>query len=157
MMDLPNVNWTAVSVAAAAIGLFLNAWSIAQATKTRQLQLFERIFNDIRSLDEKLQSAAASGATVTIIPGWRSVFLQTLEYLAFLVNKRLLKDCRLIDFFSGAVIHWYDSIFVAHASETEKTDPSVYPELKRLHTKLKKSQGSKLSRLRVFVRTWLPW
>lgn len=142
-MDLGNINLAAIPAAAAAIsaiaaaiGLFFNALATRQAKRTRELQIFDRVFGSIAHLEEKLLDAAAAGRGPDAAKAWRSPFLNTLEYLAFLVNHRYLSDKRLAGFFSDAVVHWYRDIFLATATEKERNDPKIYPELKALYGSL---------------------
>lgn len=127
----------AFSAMVAGLGLLVNAKATRQARQTRELQLFEHIFSEIRSLDEKLHAAAFSGATREAIVGWRSHFLNTLEYFSFLANRRHLRDESLVDFFSPALIRWHDEIFLSQATEEEQSDPDIYPEFKRLCQRLR--------------------
>lgn len=126
----------AISAAAAAIGLFYSAKATEQARQTQELQLFEHIFGDIRGLEEKLHTAAASGAGKEFTTGWRSIFLNTLEYLSFLVDSGYLRDQRLVVFFSPAVIRWYQDIFLAQATAEEASNLAIYPELRTLCKRL---------------------
>ncbi len=139
-MELTGLNLAAIAAAvsaiAAACGLFVNAWSLKQAKRTRELQIFDRIFGSIIHLEEKLHDAAASGAGPAVALAWRGTFLNTLEYFAFLVNREYLSDPRLAGFFSDAVEHWYKDVFLKEATRNEQTDPKIYPELKALYGKI---------------------
>lgn len=117
----------ALSATAAAVGLLLNAIATRQAKRTRELQVFDRVFGSIAHLEEKLLDAAAAGDAPNTATAWRSSFLSTLEYFAFLVNHRYLSDIRLAGFFSRAVVDWYRGIFLPGATEDERRDPTIYP------------------------------
>lgn len=127
----------AISAAVAGWGLWMSAKATRQARQTQELQLFEGIFCGIRRLEEELHTAAASGAGREFLKGWRSLFLNTLEYFSFLVNRGHLRDESLTAFFSDAVIRWYQDIFLAQATTEEMSDPGIYPELKSLYKRLK--------------------
>ncbi len=138
LVHLDAVNWTAVSASAAAVGLLLNAWAIRQARRTRELQLFRDVFKDVLQQEKELLSAAQKAMTPSELGVWRTTFYQTLEYFAFLWNRRLLKDRRLTGYFGKAVVHWYEAVFLPYATEEEKTGDAVYPELKKLYKRLRK-------------------
>jgi hypothetical protein len=126
----------AFSATVAGLGLLVNARATRQARQTRELQLFEHIFSDIRTLDEKLHIAARSGTSREDLVGWRSHFLNTLEYLSFLVNRRYLRDKHLVEFFSEALVRWYQDIFLAQATDEERSDLAIYPEFRFLCRRL---------------------
>lgn len=149
-MDFSSINpdrigaiAAAISAVAAAIALVFNAVAVRQANRSRNLDLFDRIFASIAHLEERLQDTVANPATPSgnyVILSWRGLLLNRLEYFAFLVNGRYLEDERLVGFFRETIIRWYEEIFLKLGDKSEKEDPKVYPELKNLYRRLPKEQ-----------------
>lgn len=134
--------WAAmISAAAAAVTVIFTFKAILQATRTQELATVDRVFNSIAELEEKLYDAVASGHGQTVLPTWRGLFLNRLEYFSFLVNQNYLRDPTLASFFAEAVVRWYEDVFEKLADQAEKTDPKIYPELKALYLKLKSKSG----------------
>ena len=131
-------SWAAIiSASAAAITVVFTYRAVLQAIRSQELATVDRLFNSIAQLEEKLYDAIASGEGKTILPSWRGLFLNRLEYLSFLVNHNYLGDEKLVSFFTDAVVRWYEDIFESLAKESEKTDPKTYHELKTLYARLK--------------------
>lgn len=116
---------------AAVIGLFLNWKAIRENRKTRELQIFYTVFKDIKELEEKQPKYFNEGHQ----QAWNSLFFNTLEYFSFLLNRKMISDKRVAEFFRDPIKAWYEQIFL-------KTDPkslnnkTVYPELKALYKKI---------------------
>lgn len=133
-----------ISAGAAAIALAFNAIALWQANHSRNLDLFDRVFSSIAHLEESLQDIVTNPARPSenymLLSSWRSLLLNRLEYFAFLVNKRYLKDECLVGFFKETIIRWHEEIFLKLGDKSEKEDPKIYPELKSLYMRLSKEQ-----------------
>jgi hypothetical protein len=141
---LKEFPWAGISALAAIVALVFTARSIRQATRTRELQIFRDIFKDILKLQTELQTAAAEKQIDSEkFRVWFDSFLQTLEYFAFLWNHQLLGDRRLTAYFDTAVVHWYEAVFLIHATEEEKADGEPYAELKTLYKRLASKKGKR--------------
>lgn len=88
-----------------------------------RLQVLESILRDIRELDTDPPSDA------------RKLF-NTVEYLSFVVNHRLIPGAELAEFFKIAIVHWYESVFPSH-DPSGYADPAVFVEFRRLYHRIK--------------------
>ena len=130
-----------LSAGCAAGSLIFNYLLIHESSKTRQLQLFENIFLEIKNTErllydkyKKLDSNAKKE--------WDSLFFNTLEFFAFLINKKYLEDKKIIGFFDDAIVDWYERIFMEYHKK-DLDDPKIYPELKKLYKCIKDRQKQK--------------
>jgi hypothetical protein len=121
-----------VSAICAFGALAFTAYTAYQTNITRQLEIFDRAYRQIVRLEEKFLESAATGTTPEAALAWRAIFLNAMEYFAFLVNEGHVRDTKLRGYLGWPALHWYDTIFLPGASESELTDPQVYRELKRL-------------------------
>ena len=126
-----------LSATAAAITLVFGYLAIREAKRSQELTIIDRVYDAITQLEEQFYDAVLSGNGETVLPTWRGRFLNRLEYFSFLVNHNYLGDAKLVNFFSVAVVRWYEDIFDKLADQNEKADPQTYPELKALYAKLK--------------------
>jgi hypothetical protein len=126
-----------VSASVATLTVIISFNAILQAKRTQELAIADRVYNSIAELEEKLYNAVAAKQGNDFLPSWRGLFLNRLEYFSFLVNQNYLQDKKLTSFFMAAIVRWYEDIFDKLADQTERTDPTVYPELKVLYAKLK--------------------
>lgn len=93
------------------------------------------MFRDVRDLEEKYYKEYRD-APKDKQRDWLSLFFNTLEFLSLLVNRRLVTKLTLA-FFQDAIRDWYEGIFDKHASEEQKSDPSCFPEIKKLYRRIK--------------------
>lgn len=124
------------STIAASIALFLNWKAIRETRKTRELQIFNSIFQELIRLEQNQREYRPEEKKA-----WDSLFFNTLEYFSFLLNKKYLSDQRILSFFDEAIMAWYEQIFLKHATTKEQEAKNVYPELKKLYKELKSSQN----------------
>lgn len=125
-----------IAAIAAVVALFFTAISWNKDRQTRELQTIDELRKELmdleRELTEKYESKSESEKKK-----WDSLFFNTLEWFAFLINENKLKDKKLVGFFSPAIITWYDDVFHAHAGKETLDDPKQYEELKKLYRKLR--------------------
>jgi hypothetical protein len=128
---------SACSTFAAAVALFLNWKAIRENRKTRELQIFNSIFQELKELEEKQKEYETEEEK----KAWDSLFFNTLEYFSFLLNKEYLSDRKILSFFKDAIIAWYEQIFLEHSTKEEQKDGKIYPELKNLYKEIKVSRN----------------
>lgn len=129
-----------VSAFFAGVGLWLNYWAVRENNKTRQLQLFEKTFNNIKETERLLYDKY--GTDPDAKRNWDSLFFNTLEFFAFLVNEKHL-DKRMSKFFNDAIIDWYERIFIEYHKE-DINNPTIYPDLKKLYESIKATKTNKI-------------
>jgi hypothetical protein len=123
---------TAVSAFLAVVALVFTGVIVKQNTLTRQLQLFEVMFRDIRELDQRYIDSFAT-MTPQQKTAWSATFFNTIEYLSFMLNHKFIRNRVLREFFvsSGALPGW-KSMFDQHVAEKILGDaPTAFPEFKK--------------------------
>lgn len=125
-----------ISAIIAAIGLWLTKKALEQNTKTRELQLLDSAFKEIKSVEIKLYDNYKNSDEKTK-KEWDSLLFNSIEYFSMLVNNKYISDKKMIHFFDEAIVEWYEQIFVKRHTQDEKQDPKVYPEMKMLYHRIK--------------------
>lgn len=131
-MSIPEIV-AIVSAVLAFFGLVFTGYQIRLSRRTLSLHLFERVFLEIKSLEKIIGSLVPKGDE-SELDKWKSQFFNTLEFFAFIVNRKYLADQKLVDFFREAFIGWYEKIF--KKSERFAKEPSAFPEMRYLYSKL---------------------
>lgn len=151
------------AVLVALLALVIALWQAFLQRRAMRLQIFENIFREIRDqevkftehymlplidLEKRLKSpttnisspeeSAEIFRTLNHVRHLKTFsFFNTVEYLAFLVNKGFVSDTRLESFFGPALVFWYDELLRKHDEVGEK-DPKKYEEFKKLYRRLKR-------------------
>jgi hypothetical protein len=139
---MPSV--TDIADIATALGIVVAAWTLRQKQEIQQVQLLDSTFQKINQLETEFYRAKRDGASPDDVMQWRSLFLNSLEFFAFLVNNKHLSS-RFAIFFTPAVKHWYDTIFVPLQTPHEKNDFESYRELRKLYREIKEGRFRKLT------------
>ena len=126
-----------ITALAALTALIFNYRALKEAIRSRNIATFQSLFFNLRDLEEKYYKEYR-GKSNTETKQWLSLFFNTLEYLAFLVNNHLLTE-KLAKFYDDAFVGYYKGIFIPAASPEQQNDPTRYEEMKKLYSKLTKS------------------
>jgi hypothetical protein len=133
---------SALSVAVSAVSAVISAGALIYAAKSvnasrraTQLQIFDGLFKDIKRLDSQYSTEFKCKCTQPTSQ-WCDDFFNTLEYLAFLLNHKMILREELHDFYKDAVLHWYRT-FAENTSKKNLDNPDFFPEFKKLYRALK--------------------
>jgi hypothetical protein len=129
-----------ISGLAAAAGVWFAGWQLRESRKATQLQVFDATFKDVRALEHEYYTSV-QGTGEAQEQQWCNRFFNTLEYLAFLINTKLVPDKLILRFYKDALIEWYDEIFLTKATIDQRTNRERFPELKQLRERLKRASG----------------
>ncbi len=119
-----------VSLGLSAGALFYTWTGVRAARVATLLQVFDGIFRDIKALDDDYFREFKSKSAIPT-KQWCFNFFNTIEYLAYLLNRGLVLRDELQGFYKDAVLHWYKT-FVENCTVADLNDPDFYPEFKKL-------------------------
>lgn len=150
LYDKPEI-WGGIFAGA---GLIYTARALKHQQESDQIKLAESVFKDLRALEKELSDIQSKIREANYVDAfqfeekrlkadWRSRFFNTLEWLAFLINEGELRHKKIIGYYRDAIIHWYECIFTVQAADEEKSDPDIYPEMKKLYTLLKDGKNNR--------------
>jgi hypothetical protein len=124
----------------AMIGLIITFIAFRRNRGTVETDLAEDIFKDLRMLEKEKYELSNDIKTKK---DWASLFFNTLEWFAFLVNEKKIKDKKIKGFFKEAVTNWHDEIFLDadYIDEDQVTDDNEYPEFKKLYKEFMKGKN----------------
>jgi hypothetical protein len=123
---------TAAAAVAAITAIFLAIPQLRHNTKALQLQVFESVFKDIRQLDHIwIEQNFDHGMTKEQRRAWCASFFNTVEYLCFLMNKDMVREKELNEFWGTALPKWQKQ-FQKYVREDLITDsPDMFCEFKK--------------------------
>jgi len=99
---------TLATAAAAIAGLCFVVYQLRQNSRSLQLQAFEAIFRDIRELDKTwIKKNFMTHMPQAERTAWCASFFNTIEYLCFLINHRMVRQKELRDFFVFGLGEWW--------------------------------------------------
>lgn len=120
-----------------AIALFYTVISFKRTKELDQITITETIFNDLRELDREL-SKIPSGHEHD--PARKEVYfriINTVDWLSFLVNKKVINDRRMIEYMKPTLMQYYEDSFVQNLLAEERYSNS-YHDFRKLYQRMKK-------------------
>lgn len=100
-----------------AVALYYIVRTFKRSKKLDQIRVTETIFNDLRQLDRELSALPASsqdnqGGKEDLY----SRILNTVDWLSFLINTKVIADKRMIEYMKPILIQYYQDRFFQNAS-----------------------------------------
>lgn len=141
-------DWNAVSAIGSAVAACAAAWaawlSREQVTAAReaaeisadtaQNQMFDSIFQVIQRQEQEFYINSTPNPSAKELRD--RMFFNTVNYLAFLLESKVIQKQEFVDYFREAFLHWW-TIFEREVPEEDRKDPTMYPEFKRIVDNIK--------------------
>ena len=97
-------------------------------SQSNSLQIFDGLFKEIKRLDSAY-TIDFKAKSINPTPQWCDEFFNTLEYMAFLLNHKMILKDEMHDFYKDAVLHWHRT-FAENTSKKDLDNPDFFPEFK---------------------------
>ena len=141
-------DWNAVTAIASCCAAFAAAWAAwlsreqVKAAReaaeisadTAQNQMFDNIFQVIRRQEEEFYRNATPSPSAKELRD--RMFFNTVNYLAFLLESKVIQKQEFVDYFREAFLYWW-TIFEREVPGEDRRDPAMYPEFKRIVDNIK--------------------
>ncbi|MDW0154362.1 MAG: hypothetical protein QOK84_08880 [Nitrososphaeraceae archaeon] len=119
-----------------AVALFYTVLTFKRSKELDQIRVTETIFNDIRQLDRELSKLRSSSQDDQVRKELYSRILNTVDWLSFLINTKVITDRRMISYMKPTLIQYYQDAFVQNMLADERYSNS-YHQFKKLYQKMK--------------------
>ena len=120
-----------------ATALFYTIVTFRRTKRLDQIALSDRIFSELRELDLELAKIPPESQYDDIRSQYHSCILNTLDYLSFLVNQKVIDDRRLLEYMKPIVIEYYEETFLKHASSIDERDSNLINKLNNFISNLR--------------------
>lgn len=120
-----------------AVALYYTVRTFKRSKELDQIRVTETIFNDLRQLDRELSAQPASsqdnqGSKEDLY----SRILNTVDWLSFLINTKVITDRRMIAYMKPTLTQYYQDAFVQKMLADERYSRS-YHHFKNLYQRMK--------------------
>ena len=119
-----------------AVALYYTVITFKRSKELDQIRVTETIFNDIRQLDRELSKLRSSSQDDQVRKELYSRILNTVDWLSFLINTKVITDRRMILYMKPTLIQYYQDTFVQSILADERYSNS-YHQFKKLYQKMK--------------------
>jgi hypothetical protein len=93
--------------------------------------------NELRDVDRELAKIPSGSQFDDARNPWYFRMFNSLEWLSFMINERIITDKKLIEYIKPMIISYYENTFLKSGSGKEK-DSSQHQQFKKLYQTVKK-------------------
>ena len=119
-----------------AVALYYTVITFKRSKELDQIRVTETIFNDIRQLDRELSKLRSSSQDDQVRKELYSRILNTVDWLSYLINTKVITDRRMILYMKPTLIQYYQDTFVQSMLADERYFNS-YHQFKKLYQRMK--------------------
>jgi len=120
-----------------AITLFYTIVTFQRSKKLDQITSLGDIMNELRDVDRELAKIPSGSQFDDVRNSWYLRMFNSLDWLSFTINERIITDKKLIEYIKPMIISYYEETFLKSGSVNER-DSSHYQQLKKLYQTVKK-------------------
>ena len=123
------------------VALFYTIVTFRRTKRLDQITLTNSIFDDLRQLDRELAKIPSGSEYDSARNELYSRIVNTLDYLSFLVNEKVVSDKRMISYMKPILIRYHSETFVQNILRDQRNS-DLYQEFKK-NVMLFKKTGKK--------------
>jgi hypothetical protein len=120
-----------------AITLFYTIVTFQRSKRIDQITSLGDVMNELRDVDRELAKIPSGSLFDDARNSWHFRMFNSLEWLSFMINERIITDKKLIEFIKPMIISYYEDTFLKSGSASER-DSSLYQQFKKLYQTVKK-------------------
>jgi len=120
-----------------AIALFYTVITFKRTKELDQIKTTEAIFNDLRESDRELSKIPSGSQHDPSRIELYSRILNTVDWLSFLVNKKVINDRRMMEYMKPTLMQYYEDSIVQNILAEERYSNS-YHNFRKLYQRMKK-------------------
>jgi hypothetical protein len=120
-----------------AITLFYTIVTFQRSKRLDQITSLGDVMNELRDADRELAKIPSGSQFDDVRNPWYFRTFNSLEWLSFMINERMITDKKLIEYVKPIIISYYEDTFLKSGSASER-DSSRYQQFKKLYQTVKK-------------------
>ena len=120
-----------------AITLSYTIVTFQRSKRLDQITSLGDVMNELRDVDRELAKIPSGSQFDDVRNPWYFRRFNSLEWLSFMINERMITDKKLIEYVKPMIISCYEDTFLKSGSASER-DPSRYQQFKKLYQTVKK-------------------
>jgi hypothetical protein len=120
-----------------AITLLYTIVTFQRSKKLDQITSLGDVMNELRDVDRELAKIPSGSQFDDVRNSWYLRMFNSLDWLSFTINERIITDKKLIEYIKPMIISYYEETFLKTGSVNER-DSSHYQQLKKLYQTVKK-------------------
>ncbi len=119
-----------------AIALAYTIVTFRRSKKLDQISSLGDVMKELRDVEREMAKIPPGPQYDEVRSSWYSRMFNSLEWLSFMINEKIMTDKKLVEYIKPVVINYYDNSFLKYASAIE-SDSDNYPQFKKLYQAVK--------------------
>jgi hypothetical protein len=120
-----------------AITLFYTIVTFQRSKRVDQITSLGDVTNELRDVDRELEKIPSGSQFDDARNSWYFRMFNSLEWLSFMINERMITDKKLIEYIKPMIISYYEDTFLKSGLASERDSPR-YQQFKKLYQTVKK-------------------
>ena len=117
--------------------LFYTIVTFQRSKRLDQVTSLGDVMNELRDVDRELEKIPSGSQFDDVRNSWYFRMFNSLEWLSFMVNERMITAKKLIKYLKPMMIRYYEDTFLKSGSASERNS-SRYQHFKKLYQTVKK-------------------
>jgi hypothetical protein len=135
-MEFPSDYIQILVAAIYAIALFYTIVTFQRSKRLDQITSLGDVMKELRDVDRELAKIPSGSQYDEVTSSWLSRMFNSLEWLSFMINEKIMTDKKLVNYVKPMIISYYDDTFRKYSSVI-KRDSNNYPQFKKLYQDVK--------------------
>jgi hypothetical protein len=135
-MEFPSDYIQILVAAIYAIALFYTIVTFQRSKRIDQITSLGDVMKELRDVDRELAKIPSGSQYDEVTSSWLSRMFNSLEWLSFMINEKIMTDKKLVNYVKPMIISYYDDTFRKYSSVI-KRDSNNYPQFKKLYQDVK--------------------
>jgi hypothetical protein len=120
-----------------AVTLFYTIVTFKRSKRLDQIASLGDVMNELRDVEREMAKIPAGSQFDDVRNSWSFRMFNSLEWLSFMINERIITDKKLMEYIKPMIISYYENTFLKSGSGKEK-DSSQYQQFTKLYQTVKK-------------------
>ena len=120
-----------------ALTLFYTIVTFQRSKRLDQIASLGDVMNELRDVEREMAKIPAGSEFDDVRNSWSFRMFNSLEWLSFMINERIITDKKLIEYIKPMIISYYEDTFLKSGSASER-DSFRYQQFKKLFQTMKK-------------------
>ena len=115
-MDFPSDYIQIIVAAIYAIALIYTIVTFRRSKRVDQITSLGDVMKELRDVDRELAKIPSGSQYDESRSSWFSRMFNSLEWLSFMINEKIMTDKKLVEYIKPVIISYYDNTFMKSAS-----------------------------------------
>jgi hypothetical protein len=142
-MEFPSDYLQVIVAVIYAMALFYTIITFRRSKRIDQIASLGDVMKELREVEQEMEKIPPGSQHDEVRSSWFSRMFNSLDWLSFLINEKIMTDKKLVEYIKPMIISYYNNTYLKYASATG-IDSDNYPQFKKLYQDVKRKSKQKV-------------